>query len=112
MNLKRVAPVLFMVLVVIGWGKSSTRASGRDAANAPSGNLSWVKFTDPLEQAFTLEVPQGWTVKGGMFRLGYSDHRQMVDMTSPDGKINIRVGDLSIPPYFVPNQLHHEGEVY
>jgi hypothetical protein len=103
MSLKRVAPLFLVVLFVVGWRESSTRASE---------NAAWVKFTDPLEQAFTLEVPQGWTVKGGMFRLGYSDHREMVDMTSPDGKINIRIGDLSIPPYFVPNQFHHEGEVY
>ena len=33
-------------------------------------------------------------------------------MTSPDGKINIRIGDLAIPTYFLPNQFHHEGEVY
>src|SRR5580704_8341671 len=103
MSLKRVAPLFLVVLFVVGWRESSTRASE---------NVAWVKFTDPLEQAFTLEVPQGWTVKGGMFRLGYSDHREMVDMTSPDGKINIRIGDLSIPVYFLPNQSHREGEVY
>jgi hypothetical protein len=82
-----------------------------NAAGVPAGS-GWQKYQDPLEQAFTLEVPSGWTVKGGMFRMGYSDHRIMVDMTSPDGKTNIRLGDLSIPPYFLPNQLHHEGEVY
>jgi hypothetical protein len=76
------------------------------------GPSTWQKFTDPLEQAFTLDVPKGWAVKGGMFRLGYSDHRQLVDITSPDGKINIRIGDISIPPYFLPNQFHHEGELY
>jgi hypothetical protein len=79
---------------------------------AASGDVVWGKYEDPLEQAFTLEVPKGWTVKGGMFRLGYSDHRMMVDMTSPDGKTNIRLGDLAIPTYFLPNQFHHEGEVY
>ena len=82
------------------------------ATGATSGDVAWGKYEDPLEQAFTLEVPKGWTVKGGMFRLGYSDHRRMVDMTSPDGKINVRVGDVAIPTYFLPNQYHHEGEVY
>ena len=33
-------------------------------------------------------------------------------MTSPDGKVNIRLGDVAIPTYFVPIQFHHEGEVY
>jgi hypothetical protein len=118
MNLKCVAPVLLIVLSVIASGSSSMETKGLDAStartarSASNGNVTWVKFTDPLEQAFTLEVPQGWTVKGGMFRLGYSDHREMIDMTSPDGKINIRIGDLSIPPYFLPNQSHREGEIY
>jgi hypothetical protein len=112
MNLKRVAPVILMVLSVIACEIATAHSNTTAASRVSPANVSWVKFTDPLEQAFTLEVPQGWTVKGGMFRLGYSDHRQMVDMTSPDGKINIRLGDISIPPYFLPNQSHLEGEVY
>lgn len=72
----------------------------------------WQSYQDPLEQAFKLDVPSGWAVKGGMFRLGFSDHRIMVDMTSADGKVNIRLGDLAIPTYFLPNQFHREGEVY
>jgi hypothetical protein len=85
-----------------------------EAANpaAPNGGVVWQRYQDPLEQAFTLEVPSGWTTKGGMFRMGYSDHRIMVDMTSADGRVNLRLGDLSIPTYFLPNQFHHEGEVY
>lgn len=73
----------------------------------------WTTFQDPLEQAFTVDVPQGWTVKGGLFRLGYSDTRPMIDMRSPDGRINIRLGDAAIPVYFVPNQAHSkEGDIY
>jgi hypothetical protein len=112
MNPKRTTPMITMCALAIICGISMTRANAHTAAAAPAGNITWVKFTDPLEQAFTLEVPQGWKVKGGMFRLGYSDHREMIDMTSPDGKINIRIGDLSIPPYFLPNQSHREGEIY
>lgn len=109
MSFRRMALVILMSILAIACGISATRTR---ASAAPAGDVAWVKFTDPLEQAFTLEVPQGWKVKGGMFRLGYSDHREMVDMTSPDGKINIRIGDLSIPPYFLPNQSHREGEIY
>lgn len=39
------------------------------AAETP---VQWVKFQDPLEHAFSADVPQGWTAKGGLFRLGYS----------------------------------------
>jgi hypothetical protein len=91
----------------------NTSAAATPGPSAPStGNITWAKYEDPLEQAFTLEVPKGWTVKGGLFRLGYSDHRVMVDITSPDGRVNVRVGDVAIPVYFLPNQNHHEGEVY
>lgn len=79
------------------------------AGDAP---VQWVKFQDPFEHAFTLDVPKGWTVKGGLFRLGYSDARPMIDLLSPDGRINVRLGDVAIPAYFVPNQFHREGETY
>lgn len=78
-----------------------------------SAQIGWVRFQDPIENAFTLDVPQGWTAKGGLFRMGYSDARPMVDLQSPDGRINVRLRDISIPSYFVPNQLHsREGEIY
>ena len=73
----------------------------------------WTNFQDPLEQSFTADVPQGWIVKGGLFRLGYSDARPMIDMRSPDGRINVRFGDVAIPSYFVPNPYHpKEGDIY
>jgi hypothetical protein len=44
--------------------------------------------------------------------MGYSDYRPMVDLTSPDGRINVRIGDISIPTYTAPSGSHsREGEV-
>lgn len=44
--------------------------------------------------------------------MGYSDERPMVDLTSPDGRMNVRLGDLSIPTYAIPSAYHpREGEV-
>ena len=85
---------------------------GANAWPAADMPLQWVTFQDSFEHAFTADVPKGWTAKGGLFRLGYSDARPMVDLTSPDGRINIRLGDVAIPVYFVPNQFHREGEIY
>jgi hypothetical protein len=85
------------------------------AAAAPPGDspIAWVAFQDPMEKAFSLEVPKGWLVKGGLFRLGYSDERAMVDLSSPDGEISIRFGDVSVPVYTLPSQFHNkEGEIY
>ncbi len=67
---------------------------------------SWTTFQDPFEKAFTVEVPQGWTARGGLFRMGYSDERAMIDLISPDGRVNVRLGDLAIPTYTVPTQSH------
>ena len=63
-----------------------------------------------MEQAFTVEIPKGWTVWGGLFRIGYSDVRPMVDMISPDGKIEVRLGDIAIPPYALPTPAHPPGD--
>jgi hypothetical protein len=97
--------------VSAGWGREKAENPGQ-AAQAKE-EIQWTTYEDTFEHAFTLEVPQGWTVKGGLFRFGFSDERPMVDMTSPDGKINLRIGDVSIPSYAVPSQNHmREGEVY
>lgn len=80
--------------------------------NRDVSDLRWEKFQDPFEHAFTIEVPQGWTVKGGLFRVGYSDYRPMLDLRSPDGKTQIRSGDVAIPSYTSLNQYHtREGEI-
>jgi hypothetical protein len=86
---------------------------GADGQTARVQGLAWVRFEDPREQAFSAEVPKGWTVRGGLFRMGFSDERPMIDLVSPDGQVNVRLGDLSIPVYTVPNPYHQrEGEVY
>lgn len=83
------------------------------SASLAAAQTPGVVFEDPVEHAFTVEVPRGWTVKGGLIRMGYSDARPVVDLKSPDGRTNVRLGDVTIPNYFVPNQLHStEGEIY
>jgi hypothetical protein len=100
--------LVFSVLLM-PTGYSQSGSAIRAAAGTDD---EWVKFQDPLERAFTVDVPRGWTVKGGEFRLGFSDHRMMVDLRSPDGKTNIRFGDVSIPVYAPPDQFHREGASY
>lgn len=88
-------------------------ASGLGYAQGSNPKVNWTQFTDPFEQAFSLQVPQSWTVQGGLFRMGYSDERPMVNIKSPDGQIEIRFGDVSVPSYTPPNPYHaREGEVY
>jgi hypothetical protein len=90
-------------------------ASGLTAGQSAGGHgaLSWTQFSDPMEHAFSLQVPQGWTVQGGLFRMGYSDERVMINMRSPDRQIEVRLGDVSVPSYTPPNPYHpREGETY
>jgi hypothetical protein len=63
----------------------------------------WTTVRDAREQAFSISVPQGWKVDGGMFRYRIAYPRPTVDMTSPDGMINVRIGDNTIPNYQTPN---------
>jgi hypothetical protein len=101
-----VVPIAFFIFL------SAHLSAPRAAKAATPANISWTKFEDPNEKAFSADVPAGWTARGGAYRLGFSDVRSMIDVTSANGDTNIRLGDIAIPPYFLPNQFHHEGEVY
>ena len=107
--------LLLLLLLLAACTRSNSSAStgpvGSAAAAAPA-HAEWVSYQDPAEQAFTMSVPQGWGVKGGLYRLGYSDYRAMVEITSPDGKSRIRYGDVGIPPYSAPDRGHAEGVSY
>lgn len=110
-----------MVLAVAGLGYFGSHGSGGanpgtlggtpgmvTATAAPPGvasqrgQVTWVTMRDQRERAFSIEVPQGWRTYGGLFRFSAIDARMVVDMTSPDGMTNIRIGDATVPPYRVP----------
>jgi hypothetical protein len=63
---------------------------------------SWVTVRDTQEQAFSVDVPLGWKVQGGMLRKGPLDPRAEVDMTSPDGRVSMSLGDWGVGPFTVP----------
>ncbi|MDE3167780.1 MAG: hypothetical protein KGN36_18410 [Acidobacteriota bacterium] len=88
---------------------ASFRASGAATAGAASGtaggNPRWVRWQDPKENAFSLEVPAGWTVDGGALRFAAVDIRKTVRATSPDGRIRVTGGDPDLPTFTEPNQM-------
>lgn len=65
---------------------------------AVTKSLNFVKWTDPKEHAFTMEVPKGWQVDGGTFRDGPTNVRQAYQVTSPDHNVSIIVGNPNLPP--------------
>ncbi|MCK4304239.1 MAG: hypothetical protein KAY24_08360 [Candidatus Eisenbacteria sp.] len=99
-----------------------TQASGEAGPGTqrdvkPARKQRYVTWTDPNEHAFSVEVPQGWQVKGGMFRYASVDTRPAFELISPDQKIRITYGDAQLPPFVVPNPMMEstgfsEGSMY
>jgi hypothetical protein len=75
-------------------------------AGAPAQGLShvsWTTFTDPYENAFTIEVPQGWKVAGGIVRKRIPLWpNAVVRVLSPDRRTLIALGDPDSVPYQSP----------
>ena len=64
--------------------------------------VNWIHYTDTAEAAFSMDVPAGWQIQGGMYRFGYFDVRWMMDARTLDGKEVLRIDDANIPPYVLP----------
>ena len=84
-------------------------AAARAQQTGRASDIRWVKYADPQEHAFALDVPAGWRVQGGSRRMSTVEIRVGVDMTSPDGAIHIFYGDVNVPIYTVPSQLLSAG---
>lgn len=56
------------------------------------------RWQDPKEQAFSLLVPKGWQVSGGLKRFHAVDVRPELVAMSPDRSVVVRIGDADIPP--------------
>jgi hypothetical protein len=61
------------------------------------------QWTDPVERAFTLNVPADWVITGGSARRSAVDIRQVVRASSSNGDIQIFLDDPNIIPRQVPN---------
>ena len=123
--MKKIALAGFVLfLVVLGIAYISAHRSGSSAVDAAvpgqSGaigqasdagatGMKWITVRDTREKAFSIQVPQGWKTYGGLFRFSTIDARMIVDMTSPDGLTNLRVGDSTVPPYRVPGPFLRPG---
>ena len=105
--------------VVYNWTQRAARSSGGVAAMAGSVageptqptaiGINWVTVRDTREKAFSIQVPQGWKTYGGLYRFSAIDARMLVDATSPDGLINLRIGDSTVPQYKVPGPFLPPG---
>lgn len=67
--------------------------------------LKYKTWWDPKEHAFSVDIPSGWEVNGGLFRFASVDIRPSVIVFSPDKEIFISGGDSGIPPFVIPSRL-------
>ena len=54
---------------------------------------SWTTFVDPFEHAFTITIPAGWRVTGGLLRHSPIDPNMCMRLVSPDMRTLIILGD-------------------
>lgn len=72
---------------------------------AATPKIRYSTWRDPLEQAFSLEVPWDWKVDGGTFRRASVDLIHVLQAKSPDQRIFIQFNDSSIPVFVLPSPL-------
>lgn len=82
-------------------------------------HIQWVKFEDRNElaftnqKAFTMDVPRGWPVDGGMARLSALQVGPYVRMLATDGSVYLVIGNADTPFYMIPNKTRPRvGEKY
>jgi len=69
---------------------------------APGPFATW---RDPVEGAFTLDVPRDWQIQGGLVRHADDDLRPVVEATSPDGAVYVFAGDPNLPAFLEPDPM-------
>jgi hypothetical protein len=85
--------------------------TGGEAAQAVS-QTTFTRFQDPNEGAFTVDVPLGWKVEGGLVRKSSLDLRNYTWVTSPDGSTIIRLRDPTLGGFCIPDQGLARARIY
>jgi hypothetical protein len=73
--------------------------------SSQSQNVQYDVWEDPKKDAFSLEVPMGWNVTGGLLEPNPGDLRLGVEIDSPDNKVGIIYGDTRIPLYISMTEM-------
>ena len=76
--------------------------SGASPAVAVS---NYTRLTDPLEQAFTIDVPAGWRSEAGLARWSALQIDPYVRSLSPDKMTYLIIGEPSLPSYAPPTDV-------
>jgi len=94
---------------------NSARAAQAPGPGSGGQTISFVRWTEPKEASFAIDVPRGWTVNGGLVRVGPTDVRRSIQVRAPNHDMTVILGDASLPLFSEPTlgdqQMGH-GEGY
>lgn len=102
-----------MIELVATFALCAQNAAPVDARLLRRG-LHYEAWTDPREGAFSVELPRGWRIDGGIVRPSPAQCRGRVSAASPDGAVGIYLGNADFPIYLEPSDYtamlgHSEG---
>lgn len=108
-------PQLVQILKTFSFSEPTKRK--KEKSPDEQFGLKYVRWHDPKENAFSIEIPKGWSVDGGLFRFHAVDVRPTMQVLSPDGKIRITGGDPEVPTFSLPSPMlamtgFREGSMY
>jgi hypothetical protein len=86
-------------------GASKTKPKAKQTSSEPQKpspvQLKLVTLRDPVENAYTIGMPEGWANRTHSVRV-FSLHSTLDITVSPNGSVLIFAGDPSIPQYWSP----------
>ncbi|HJR05888.1 MAG TPA: hypothetical protein VJ842_01225 [Pyrinomonadaceae bacterium] len=83
-----------------------TRQGEPPASSNPLADMQFERWVDPTEMAFSIEVPAGWRVMGGVKRSGAISAKSEFIIQSPDNQVMARSGDVNLHGDFVEPSMH------
>ena len=95
----RALPDLTRILDSVRFGAAGTP----QAPQRPRDALQFVHWVEPVEGAYSAELPAGWRTDGGLRRTTWNV-RLAFSSSSPDGALQVFSGDATVPRMFMePN---------
>ncbi len=88
-----------------GGGPAASDRRTEVTIDASAPTTETVLIADPVENAFTVEVPAGWDSVAYLSSEG-SVRQQVVTSVSPDGRTVLFVGDPKMPNYWDPDRAN------
>lgn len=80
-------------------------SGGQPQGTGGLGAVKFIRWVEPKERSFSVDVPAGWRVEGGLNWLGQIDPQGYVRAQSPDGKVQVFMGDPDLLGRQVPGRF-------